>query len=68
MNMKEKAKEWWNKPITNGDQVKSGLKGMAAYAVMFGGLVLIEKLAEKRATHDDVIDFNDYVNEEDITG
>lgn len=67
MNMKEKAKAWWNKPITNGDQVMASLKGMAVSAVMMGGLAVIGKIAEKRAA-ENVIDFNDYVNEEDITG
>lgn len=68
MNMKEKAKVWWNKPITNGDYVKSGLKGMAATVVFYGGLYLVAKVAEKKAANNDVIDFNDYVKEDDITG
>lgn len=70
MNMKEKAKVWWNKPITNGDQVKSGLKSMAITAAFYGGLYLVGKVAEKKKItgNDDVIDFMDIIEEDDITG
>lgn len=63
MNMKAKAKEWWNKPITNGDQVKSSLKGMALTAAFYGGLFLVAKVAEKKNRDSDVLNFNDYVDE-----
>lgn len=45
--MKNRFKNWWNKPITNGTIVKSSLISMGGYAALCGAMCLWYKHSMK---------------------